>query len=241
MNTATSVSAASYDGAALASETIASVFGAGLATTIQLAPAGEALPTQLGGTKVIVKDALGVERAAPLFFVSPTQVNYLVPAETALGLATVTVTSGDGMVSAGAVPITAVAPGLFTANADGKGVPAAQIQRVRSNGTSSFESLTQYDSVQKRFVPLPIDLNTPDQLYLILYGTGVRHQQNLSNVSLTIDGVSVPVLYASTQEDFIGLDQINVQLPRTLSGRGEVNVVLTVEGKVANTARINLK
>ncbi|HEX4950136.1 MAG TPA: NF038122 family metalloprotease [Blastocatellia bacterium] len=238
-NKATSVSAASYDGTALASEAIASAFGTKLATTTQVVPAGQTLPTQLGGTQVKVKDSQGVERAAPLFFVSPGQVNYLIPLDTALGTATVTVTSGDGTISVGTVQIVTVAPGLFTANSDGKGVPAAQVQRVKPNGSYGFEMLAQYDSTQRRFVPLPIDLNTTDQLFLILYGTGVRHQRGLSNVSATIGGVAVPVLYAGKQPDFIGLDQINLPLPRSLSGRGTVDVVLTVEGKTANTVTIN--
>ncbi|MGH9855169.1 MAG: hypothetical protein ACREBD_35500 [Blastocatellia bacterium] len=37
------------------------------------------------------------------------------------------------------------------------------------------------------------------------------------------------------------MDQVNLRLPRGLAGRGEVNVVLTVDGKTANTVRINVK
>ncbi|MFN0109688.1 MAG: hypothetical protein ACKVZH_12615 [Blastocatellia bacterium] len=40
---------------------------------------------------------------------------------------------------------------------------------------------------------------------------------------------------------FIGLDQFNVRLDRALIGRGDVDVVITVNGKVANTVRINIK
>ena len=73
--TVTSVSAASYSAMGLAREGIAAGFGAGLATTTirttTLPP-----PTQLAGTTVNVKDSAGVERLAPLFFVSPAQVSY---------------------------------------------------------------------------------------------------------------------------------------------------------------------
>ena len=49
------------------------------------------------------------------------------------------------------------------------------------------------------------------------------------------------MLYVGAQGDMIGLDQVNVALPRTLIGRGEVDLVLTVEGKAAYTVRINFK
>src|SRR4029434_7394020 len=82
-------------------------------------------PVQLAGTTVKVTDSAGVERLAPLLFVSPTQVSYQIPSGTAAGAATVTITSGDGTVSTGVSLIHTVAPSLFTANGDGQGVAAA--------------------------------------------------------------------------------------------------------------------
>jgi uncharacterized protein (TIGR03437 family) len=40
---------------------------------------------------------------------------------------------------------------------------------------------------------------------------------------------------------FVGLDQVNIVLPRTLIGKGLINVVLTVDGKVSNTVQISIK
>ena len=40
---------------------------------------------------------------------------------------------------------------------------------------------------------------------------------------------------------FAGLDQVNLLLPRSLAGRGDVDVALTVDGKAANIVRINIK
>jgi len=77
----------------------------------------------LAGTTVKVRDSLGVERNAPLFFVSPGQVNYLIPPGSAVGTANITVTNGQGGTATGQSSIAAVAPGLFTANANGTGVP----------------------------------------------------------------------------------------------------------------------
>jgi hypothetical protein len=91
-----SVSAASYGASELARDSIAIAFGASLAraTLSALLP----LHPSIAGTTVRVKDSAGVERLAPLFFVSPTQVNYQVPAGTSIGGATITVTSVTGHV-----------------------------------------------------------------------------------------------------------------------------------------------
>jgi uncharacterized protein (TIGR03437 family) len=49
------------------------------------------------------------------------------------------------------------------------------------------------------------------------------------------------VLYAGAQGAFAGLDQVNVRLSRNLAGRGLVDVLLTVDGKMANTVKIHMK
>ena len=236
-----SVSAASFVGTELAPESITAAFGEKLATQTQIA-GGLPLPTQLAGTTLKVRDNGGVERNAPLFFVAPSQINYLIPSGTASGPATVTVTSGDGTISTGLVAIAAVAPGLFTANANGQGVAAAVVLRVKANGTQIYEPVAQFDLAQNRFVPVPIDLGpATDQLFLILYGTGIRFHGSLATTTATIGGTISDVLYAGPAEGYAGLDQVNLTLPHSLAGRGVVNVVLTVDGKAANTVTIQIK
>src|SRR5262249_36583298 len=90
---ATNVSAGSYSGGALASEAIMTAFGSNLATSTQSAT-DIPLPTSLAGTTVSVQVGGGMERLAPLFFVSPTQVNYQMPAGTVADAATILITSG---------------------------------------------------------------------------------------------------------------------------------------------------
>ena len=70
---------------------------------------------------------------------------------------------------------------------------------------------------------------------MMLFGTGLRHVSSLSTVRVKIGGEEAEVFYAGPQGDFIGLDQVNVRVPRSLSGRGEVELVLMVDGQVANT------
>jgi uncharacterized protein (TIGR03437 family) len=233
------VSAASFTAEALAPELIGAGFGANLASGTTLATTVP-LPTTLGGVSVSVQDSVGQTRLAPLFFVSAGQINYLIPAGTSNGQATVTVTSSSNTVASGTINVAATAPGLFTANANGQGVPAAVVLRVR-NGVQTFETLAQLSAGQ--FIPVPIDLGPEgDQVILLLFGTGIRGRSALSAVTCQIWGTNVPVTFAGAQGDLAGLDQVNVgPLPHSLAGRGEVDLVLSVDGKAANTVRINLK
>ncbi|HWQ32319.1 MAG TPA: BACON domain-containing carbohydrate-binding protein [Blastocatellia bacterium] len=242
-STVASVLAASFNAATgLAPESISAAFGPKLAAARQSAMAIP-LPQVLGGATLKVKDALGVERLSPLFYADTGQINFEVPQGTASGVATITVTAGDGTTSTGTATISPVAPGIFAANADGQGPAAVLILRVRADNSTSFEPVAQPDPAMSRFVTRPIDLGPEtDRVFLILYGTGIRFRSSLQAVTCQIGGTSAEMLFADKAPGFVGLDQINVgPLPRSLSGKGEVDVVLTVDGKAANTVRINIR
>jgi uncharacterized protein (TIGR03437 family) len=233
-----SVSAASFQpGGSVAPVSIVAGFGSGLATGTAGATSFD-LPTDLLGTMLRVRDALGTERLAPLFFVSAGQVNYLMPAGTASGLATTTLTAGSGNVVTGTVEIATVAPGLFKATTDG--VAVGNAFRLRPGSPPSEQSLTQ--DVGGQIVPRPIDMGAEtDTVVLVLYGTGIRFRQPNGVVTATIGGVNASVTYAGDQGTFIGLDQINIEIPRSLRGRGLVEVVLTVDGKITNALKIHVQ
>lgn len=235
------VSAASFSATAIASETIVAAFGTELATKTELATSVP-LPTVLAGTRVVVRDAAGIERQAPLFFVAANQVNFLIPSGTTAGDATINITSNDGTVSAGTVQVSTVAPSLFTANSSGRDVAAGFALRVQANGAQVNEPINRFDSAQNKFVSVPIDVGIANnQIFLVLFGTGLRFRTSLAGVTATVGGMPLSVQFAGPQGGFVGLDQINVLLPASLAGRGEVDLVLTVDGKIANTVKINLK
>ena len=241
LKTVSSVSAASFLGDVLSSDLIAAAFGQNLATGVQVGGTVP-LPTTLINTSVSVRDALGIERLAPLFFVAPTQVNFQVPPGTSTGAATVTITSGDGTVSTGVVQIAPVAPGLFSANSDGQGVAAADVFRIRANGQQVYESASRFDTATGRAVAVPIDLGPEsDQVFLIAYGTGLRFRSSIANSAVTVGGANAELLFLGPQGVFVGLDQANIRLSRALIGKGDVEVKVTVDGKTANTVRINIK
>ena len=86
---------------------------------------------------------------------------------------------------------------------------------------------------------LPIDLGAADdQVFLVLYGTGLG---KASQVKIAIGGVDLDVAYAGGQGTYPGLDQYNVLVPRSLIGRGKVNVVVTVGGHASNPVNVTIK
>jgi uncharacterized protein (TIGR03437 family) len=164
------------------------------------------------------------------------------PAGTALGQAVITITADNGAVSTGSVVIEAVAPGIFSANSSGAGVAAAQVVRVKGDGSQVLESVATFDAVANAFVAVPIDLGPPaEQVFLVLYGTGMRNRSSLSAAQLVVGGTTLGVEFLGNQGSFVGLDQLNALIPRSLIGRGQVNVQLTVDGKPANVVHINIR
>lgn len=238
---AVSVSAASYIGNALAPDSLASAFGVNLATRTEAATDIN-LPTSLANTTVRIKDSAGIERLAQLLFVSPTQVNYLVPSTLAAGPATVTITNELGVASTGTIFVNHIEPGLFAANADGRGPAAAVVQRVRTDNSQSYEPVVRFDATTNRFVTVPITLGPEsDRVFLLLFGTGLRYRSAVSNVKVYVGGVEAIVTDALAQPEYAGLDQINALLPRSLAGRGEVDVVVTVDGRITNQVRVQIQ
>ena len=238
---ATSTSAASYNGQIVARESLVAIFGQSL-STVTLAASSLPLPVELGGTTVLVRDAAGIERPAQLFFVSPGQINFLIPASTSIGTATVTVTSASGQLSRSLIPIGNSVPALFSASAEGRGVAAAYIIRVKSDGTQLYEPVARYDSTTARWVPVPVSLGPEtDQVFLVLFGTGWRFNGPLSDVRVTAGGQPAEVIYIGPQGGFVGLDQINLRLGRSLAGRGVIDLQVLVDGLVSNLVQVQVQ
>lgn len=229
LETATTLSAAAYNSVPfVAPESIVAVFGLELATTTLVANTTP-LPTTLGGTTVEVNG-----RKAGLFFVSPGQVNYVIPAATEVGTANVVVKAGTA-ISTGTVEIVPVAPAIFTANSSGRDVPAATLLRYTpTTGQQRYESISQFSG--GRYLTKPIDLGADkgalsDQVFLILYVSGVRQaadddgdgNQN-ENIRVLMGSGEITPSFVGPATGFVGLEQINVQIPRSLIGSGIVKV-----------------
>jgi uncharacterized protein (TIGR03437 family) len=188
---------------------------------------GTGLPASLDNIAIAVTDVNGVSRAAQVLYASPIQINFLIPPGTAAGVATVTITSSGSPLVA-QVEIVPIQPGLFTENYSG--LAAAYAIRVDAQGNQTFE--TVFTSSNGVVTPTPISLGAPsDQVYLILFGTGF---DSPGNTSVLVGNRSASVVFAGPQGSTPGLDQTNILLPHALAGSGNVAVVLTAGGIVAN-------
>jgi erythromycin esterase len=171
-------------------------------------------------------------------FVSPGQVNYLLPEGLAEGAAEVSIENGSA-VQKGPVAIRNAAPGLFTANGDGKGVAAAIALRFAGGKLVNSAPVFRYDSGLARCAPSAIYMGTnSDRVFVSLYGTGLRHA---GAVAATILGRTAPVTWSGPNSVYAGLDQVNVEIPRSLLGRGPLTVRLTAGGVEANPVAIELE
>src|SRR5262249_44957639 len=160
-------------------------------------------------------------RAAPLLYVSPSQINFLIPEGTTAGDVPLTVQTGLGNTLNALAKVAATAPGLFTANGDGRGVVAASaIRAIAGSGLQTPVPLFRCGDTQGSCVSVPVPLGVDTPTYVSLYGTGIRGGTP-GKVAVLIGGVSVPILYAGRQSEYDGLDQINIELPFTLRGAGE--------------------
>ena len=227
----TTVNGASFQGA-VAPASIASAFGRGLSTVVAGAVGTPSIV--LGDVQVTVTDSAGVSRRAVLFYVSPNQVNFHVPAATAGGVAQVAVARTDSVVSRGVVQVSAVAPGLFSANGSGQGVASATAVAVDATGAQ--QALPVYRCTPG-CEPVPLEVSGR-AVVLSLYGTGIRLYPSFDAIRVSIGGVPAAVLYAGAQGQYIGLDQLNVVVPRELAGRGLVDIDLSIGGVPSNRVTI---
>ncbi len=230
-------SAANAGSTTLAPGSLASAFGTDLANTFP-GSTSLPLPTSFGGTTVSIVDAAGKTSAAPLLYVVPSQVNFEVPAGVATGPAEVIILSGDGTKTIGSAQIQPVAPGLFTFNSTG--LAAAYVIVYHADQTNTFEPVYASGS-GGTLVANPVSLgSTGDQAYLFLFGTGFD-AAGTSGVSVSVGGANIQPTFAGQQGAYAGLDQVNVPLPASLAGKGNVTIQLTANGLAANAVNITIQ
>jgi uncharacterized protein (TIGR03437 family) len=248
---ATTVNGASFlVGGAMAPDTIASVFGVNLASSTVLSTPGQALSTELGGVRVEVN---GV--AAPLFFVSAGQINYMIPSGTTAGTKSVVVKNAAGEVARGQIEVSPISPAFFTATQNGSGVPAGYVTRVAA-GTLQQTNEQIASFAGGSVTPITVQ-RRGDEIYLILFGTGIRYAPNTNtandiplagggtllnvaeSVEVTIGSRTARVDFAGAQSQYYGLDQLNVLIPADAVASPTAPVIIKIRDANGNLVTAN--
>ncbi len=230
------VNGASY--AANASVTpgsIGTVFGQRLSAntaTAQTLP----LQTTLGGTQVFLNGTTGTGIACPLFYVSPTQINFQMPVESTASTATITVVSGGIAGPPITVPTGSIYPAIFTTNGGGTGPAAALNANFSANGSTNPAAAGSGVSL---FVT-GLGATNPAVATGQAGASAAPLNQTVAAVTVTINGVSVTPSFSGLAPGFVGLYQLNVTIPQGTAS-GQANVQVLANGVTSNTAQISVK
>ena len=137
----------------------------------------------------------------------------------------------NGKAKALVVPLNTLAPGFFTIS---PGLAAATAFRLNPDGSQTSLQVTDCRNGSCSLTPIEL-LGGP--VYLSFYGTGFTQASTLKS-HCEIGGQTVPVLYAGPQLQIAGLDQINLSIPSSLAGSGEVTVSCTFAPSLSDFPRI---
>jgi len=204
---------------------ISSIFGSRLATDVFVAE--NTLPTELGGTSVIVNGGL-----VPLWFVSPSQINFQFPCETEVGsTVTIRVHSGDLTSPDWTETVLSATPGVFKHEGIGIVTDASWNIVAEKNPARAGGAYVAFATGLGITEP-------PAQTGLLASQVAPA----VLPVTLTIDGRETTVHYAGLTPGSIGLYQFNFTLPG-ISGNGEARLVdcILTAGTQSTTFQIWIK
>ena len=214
----------------MARGSVGTIFGNSLADSA-VAAATLPLPRTMGNVQVSVN---GI--AAPLWYVSPGQINFQVPFESPLqGQASVIVTRGNTSSGTANVALTPYAPSVF--------------MYARVSGV--YDPIIVHAADNQLITPT--NPAVPGE-FLIVYGTGVGDLTSLPSTgdltpvqplarasllpTITIGGISANVIFAGLTPGTIGLVQFNVQVPNGLPSG--ISLPMVIAFGAAFSAPINL-
>jgi uncharacterized protein (TIGR03437 family) len=217
------VNAASFAGQ-ISPGALATVFGSNFAIT--KAGAKAPLPASLAGVSVSVNG-----QSAPLLYVTPNQVNFQVPWETALGSATVTVGVNGGSSNSVTVPVLGAAPGLFSLSSGHAVVQNSDFTlNDPSNPAKVGSTIVAYLSGSGPVSPAVADGATAPANTLV---------SATSQSSATIGSSTAQVAFAGLAPGFVGLVQVNIVVPSGLQP-GDYPLAITIGSETSNSATISV-
>jgi uncharacterized protein (TIGR03437 family) len=197
----------------------AATFTSGLAPGGIMAVFGTGLSGAGMATTVTVDGA-----AAAILFASAFQVNAQIPPGTAPGVHTVQVKSAYGAAQQ-QIAVSTVAPVIFLLS-----------------GSSEGAVLNQDYSLNTALTPLP----RGQVLQVYATGLGATVKQGLYSVASTavtavVNGTELATSYAGLAPGFVGLYQVNIPIPATISPGSGILLTLKQGGQMSNTVTIALQ
>ena len=198
---------------------ILSIFGTQLAPSAQAAQfvGGVALPVSLAGVSVTVN---GV--SAPLYYVSPTQLNVQIPYEVGSGPAVLGV-NNNGQFASFVFQVSSAAPGIFV---DGSG------NAVPNSTASPGSTIILFITGEGDETPALATGWTPDP------STALRNlPKPRLPVTVTVGGVAATTTFVGIPSGLTGVTQINYTVPAT-APTGVQPVVVTVGGVASKPANL---
>jgi len=209
------VNSANGSSASLAPNFIATILGSNLAFATESASVdptnGGTLPNKLGGVQIRVANII-----APLLYVSPTQINFLIPAALLPGKFNLSVVRQG---TASQVPITLldVAPAIFLVDGGKLAAQHADGTLITKDAPAQpGEIIVVYGDGLGQTDPPQVDGVVPPVAAQILL---------LDRFRMLVDGQLLPstsVLYAGITPGYVGLYQINLRLPQILKENPEL-------------------
>jgi uncharacterized protein (TIGR03437 family) len=188
------------------------LFGTGMASGAKVA--APPYPPTLNGVTVLVNG-----KQAPLYYVSATQINALVPYSTQGPTATVVVQSGSASSNTVTVPVAVTAPGVFALDQSGTGAGAvlhANYSVVNAaNPAVPGETVLVYLTGMGAVTPAVADGAIPGASNI-----------NATPLSVYVADVSVTPSYAGLAPGYPGLYQLNIVIPAAISVTGPVPLAI---------------
>ena len=231
LNTGGTVSNASFAASTpVAPGSLVSIFGTGLSDANQSA-SGASLPPALGTTALTLG---GVP--VPLIRVFPLQVDAQVPWELAgQSQAQLSIVTDDLNGNTVSVPLAQFSPGLYSADGTGGGQGTILINGTTTLAAPGHPAKRGVDYVNIFATGLGPVSNQP--------ATGapapaIPLAQTTHAVTVTIGGVQAAVKFAGLAPGWVGLYQVNVQVPANTHVGDAVPVALSIGGVASNQVTI---
>lgn len=222
-------------GAPLAPGEFVSIYGSNLAPS-QASSGSYPLQTTLVGTQVLLGG-----QPLPLQFVSPGQINAVVPFGTPMnGTEQLLISQNGRYAPPETVVVATTAPAVFTQSENGRG--AGVIEVYRSDGTvyetspsnpaSAGDSLALYCSGLGPVSPAVADG---------VAASTVTLSQTVNTVTATIGGQPAEVKFAGLAPDYAGVYQVNLIVPAGVAAGTAVPLVLSVGGVSSSPVTVTIQ